>query len=351
MKKIISILLAAVMAFSTMPLMAMADDVFVNSNAVFNDNFVIEDEADYSAYDSIIKLVEALDEKEYTKESIDYVKSKIVDRDTLETQEQIDEAVIEIAIAYSELEKNSFTVEFIVVNSKDEQVSQRHTYYYGDTVDFNVDNGENVSKWIISDINKDTKLDSSENDISLVVDKAMMVVAYTDTKPEEKHKLQQIKFLSYNGKTLDIIYTEDTENIEMPEAPALPFYYFSEWIELNDNTYQARYLSDTVCDGVHHRFTTIVIKPSCETVGYVIFQCPCGETYSTDYKSPTGHNYIDSDKYCANNCGKINPKYDIEDGEYVPSENPSTPSGPSTPEKNENYDFDNDGYNNVVITP
>lgn len=346
MKKIISILLATIMVFSLMPITAMAEDVKVDNNEVFSEVTA----PDYSAYESIVKLVKALDEKEYTKESIEYVKSKVVPKESLETQKQINDAVAEIATAYAQLEKNSFKISFIIIDSNENEQVQSYTYFYGDNATLTVDNGEEPYKWIISNSQKDTKIESNDYDLSLIVDNACTVVAFTDTKPEEKHQLQQVKFLSFSGKLIHIEYTENAYDVAMPEAPELPFYYFIEWVKLNDNTYQAKYLSDSICDGVHHRFTTMVAKAGCETYGYVIFQCSCGEAYSTDYCRPTGHSFEESEMYCTNGCGKVNPIYDEEEssdeGEVV-----ETPTAPTKPEETVEYGFDEGGYNNMVIAP
>lgn len=350
MKKIISVLLAVMMVLAMAPISAMADNATVDNDVVFDD--VSVSSVDYSAYNSIVELVEALDEKEYTADSIANIKSKVVNKDSLKTQEQINAAVTEIAIAYAQLEKNSFSVSFIIINSKGERETEKHTYFYGDTASFNVDNGEELYKWTVSDIEGDTKINTSENDFSLVIDKACTVIAYTDTKPEEKHKLQQIKFLSFNGKLIDIEYVESLDELEMPEAPALPFYYFSEWVQLNDNTYQAKYLSETICDGQHHRFTTMVAKAGCETVGYVIFQCSCGEAYGTDYSSPVGHQFDHINQYCLNGCGKLNPNMVDESSEPTEPSDSQETTTPAKPEAdNKEYGFDEGGYNNMVIAP
>lgn len=349
MKRLISVLLAVIMAFSTMPIIALADNVV--DNVVIDSDEIFESSIDYSAYDSIVKLVEALDEKEYTKDSIDNVKSKVVSKDTLTTQEEIDNAVKDIAIAYAELEKNSFKVSFIVIDSQENEKIESYTYYYGDTASLSVDNGEVPYKWIASSNKGDKVVGNNENDLSLIVNENCTILAYTDVKPEEKHQLQKVTFLSFNGKPIHIEYTEDVYNVEMPEAPTLPFYYFSEWIKLNDNTYQASYLSDMVCDGTHHRFTTMVAKAGCESVGYVIFQCSCGEAFSTDYTRPTGHNFDSVSKYCLNGCGKLNPN--IEDESDSSEEGVTNPSEPTTePSSTEDgYSIGNDGYNSIVIAP
>lgn len=351
MKKFISILLAVVMVFTTMPLVTLADEVYVDSDSFFDDISVVEETApDYSAYNSILKLVEALDEKEYTKESIDAVKATVVDKAELTTQDDVDDAVRKIAFAYANLEKNSFEIDFTIIDSNGDEETQTYTYYYGEEALFKVDNGENIYKWIISDDESDKKLNSTNEELSLVIKEAYSVTAFTDVEVDE-YELQQVKFLSFNGKILNIVYTEDINNVEMPDAPNLPFYYFSEWVRLNDYTYQAKYLSDTICDGTNHRFTSMVCPATCETYGYVIFQCSCGIGFMTDYSDPIGHSYNDSSDHCLNGCGTYKPidEDDLPSGgsSYIPEE-PTT----TVPEEDEkDYGFDEDGYNNVVVTP
>lgn len=347
MKKLISVLLAVLMAFSVMPITAMAEDIIVNSEEIFE---IEPTGVDYSAFDSIVILVEALSTKEYTKESIENVKSKVVSRESLKTQEDVNNAVIEIATAYAELEKNSFKVSFIILDSNEEQTTKTFTYTYGETASLSVDNGETPYKWIVTNAFGDKVIGSSENELSLVIEGACKVVACTDVEPEEKEQLRQINFLSFNGRVINIVYTNDVYDIEMPEAPALPFYYFSEWVKLNDNTYQARYLSDTICDGNHHRFTTMIAKPTCTNYGYVIFQCSCGEAYYTDYSKPIGHNYDENTHYCKNGCGTQAPM----DDEASPEESsPTEPTSPTEPAQDEekDYGFDEEGYNNIVVAP
>lgn len=352
MKKFISILLAVVMVFTTMPLVTLADEVYVDSDSFFDDISVVEETApDYSAYNSILKLVEALDEKEYTKESIDAVKATVVDKAELTTQDDVDNAVRKIAFAYANLEKNSFEIVFTIIDSNGDEETQTYTYYYGEEALFKVDNGENIYKWIISDDESDKKLNSTNEELSLVIKEAYSVTAFTDVEVDE-YELQQVKFLSFNGRIINVAYTNDISAVKMPEAPTIPFYYFTEWIKLNDFTYQAVYLSETICDGSHHCFTTMVAKPTCENTGYVIFHCACGETYSTDYTRPIGHNYEQGIKYCVNGCGKLSPEFEDEEQQSSPVE-PTQPREPTTvPEEQEkNYGFDEDGYNNVVVTP
>lgn len=346
MKKIITILLALTMMLSVMPISAMADEITVSSDSVFGE------ELDYSAYDSIVKLVAVLDEKEYTKESISNVKSKIPARENLITQKQINDAVAEIASACSELEKNSFTIEFYIVDSNGEMQKQTFVYTYGEEFTLNADNGEEPYKWVISTDDSDTKIESNAKEITLVADKACAIIAYTDIKPEVKEQLQQVKFLSANGKPVYIAYTTNPDEVEMPEAPELPFCRFSEWVKLNDHTYQASYLSDSICDGIHHRFKMMIAEAGCETVGYLIFQCSCGEAYRTDYTRPVGHDFDNEHKYCNNGCGTLNPnRDDYESSTPEESTTPDAPTKPEEPEKEDEYIFDEGGYSNVVIAP
>lgn len=353
MKKLVSILLALIMMLSATTITAFAEDVMVDADELFETQYISPSTPDYSAYESILELVEALDEKEYTAESIKAVKDKVVSMDTLKTQEDVNAAVAEIATAYALLKKTSYAVYFVIINSKEEETSVSYTYHYGEVAQLSVDNGEEPYKWILSSKAGDKKLNSGESELEYIVESNTTIYAFTDISIEEQAKLQQVTFLGFNGKPISYVYTNDVENVEMPEAPALPFYYFSEWVKLNDRTYQAKYLSDSICDGTHHRFTVMVSKASCETYGYLIFQCSCGEQYSTDYTKPIGHNFEDDNRYCVNGCGTPNPRFDDfeTNDENDSSTDVEQPTSPSNPQTDQHYGFDEGGYSNMVIAP
>lgn len=347
MKKIISIVLATIMVFCAMPITALAEEPTLDINEVMDAGL------DYSAYDSIVAQVDALSDKEFTKESIASVKAAVADRDTLMTQDAIDNAIREIAFQIASLEKNRFTVDYIIHNSNEEEIVYSYVFSYGDVVSLNVSNGEVPYKWVMSDSESDRLINNGDEDISVVVTDDCQITAFTDIAPEVKERLIEVRFLSFSGKTINIVYTDDIYNIDMPEAPELPFYYFNEWIQLNDTTYQASYLSENVCDGVHHRYMAVVTKAGCEQYGYALFQCACGEAFRTEYTAPIGHKYVEGEKYCANGCGTYMSSY--FDNEYEDSDEPTdpvTPTEPSQPEEsNEDYGFDKSGYNYIVVAP
>lgn len=360
MKKIISILLAVIMAFSMMPLTALADEVEISSDSIFETDFETEDISiptkplDYSAYDASVKFVEELDPTPYTEESFKALKDSIVPKNTLTTQAKIDRATANINTARTNLVKKSIAVNFLVVDSKDNLVQKKLTFAYGEEAELEVTETEEVAtKWLLSTDEADTKLDVVGNSYSFVAKENVTVTAFTDVKAEDVEQVKVVKFLAINGKVVDIVYTADVDSVEMPEGPQVPFYTFLEWEKLDDLTFQAKYEFNPLCDGENHTFYLETINPGCETVGYLIFRCECGEAYSTEYVRPTGHRYEDGEEYCLNGCGKYNPNIEDESqSPETPSVQPEEPTTkPTEPEKNIEYGFDEGGYNNVVIMP
>lgn len=349
MKKIISILLVAVLVFSAMPITALAEDVQIESQEVFSNDL------DYNAYDAIVQMVDELDSEPYTEESFNALLNSIADRDSFVAQEDVDAAVRAIGTAYSNLVLKSFEVNFVVIDSNENIKRTRQNYSYGEVAELNVgDTNEVASKWILSTDDEDIKLNATGNSYSMVVTQGVTITATTAVSASTD-EVKKVKFLAYNSKVVDIVYTYDVSNIEMPNAPKIPFYTFSEWQKLDDETYQATYTLNALCDGVHHTFYLETIKPGCETVGYLIFSCECGETYATEYVRQTGHSYDDNEEYCLNGCGKHNPNFEDENESSTPEEKPTTPADPQEPTKpsDERIDvgIDEGGYSNLVITP
>lgn len=354
MKKIISILLAVIMAFSMMPLTALADEVEISSDSIFETEEITFG-LDYSAYNAAIELVETLDPTPYTEESFQALLNSVEPKDSLNDQTSINNATAKITTAYTNLVKKSIAVNFFVVDSKDNLVQKKLTFAYGEVAKLEVTETEEVAtKWLLSTDEADTKLDVVGNSYSFVAKENVTVTAFTDVKAEDVEQVKVVKFLAINGKVVDIVYTTDVDSVEMPEGPQVPFYTFLEWEKLDDVTFQAKYEFNPLCDGENHTFYLETINPGCETVGYLIFCCECGEAYSTEYVRPTGHRYEDGEEYCLNGCGKQRPLSDEELEHSTPDE-PSAPSEPTTkptePEKNSEYGFDEGGYNNVVIMP
>lgn len=355
MKKFLTVLLSLVMLLSVMPICAFADEQTYTFDEIANEAY---DDADFTAFDSVMVLVNAVDEEEYTEESVNALKTAIIDKATLITQQEIDDAVKAIATAYSQLVKKSFDVTFQVIDSNENVKTYSLTYSYGELATLVVaDTDEVATKWIVSTQDGDEKLDAVGNEISLIITQSITVTAITDIAPEIKDQTKQVKFLTAGGKPCEVIYTTDVANIEMPEAPALPFYYFVEWVKVDDLTYQASYQTTLVCDGENHIFKVTIIEPTCYMYGYLIFECECGEGYRTEYKRPTGHVYDADKQYCLNGCGTENDCYfesHPEKSEAVDPEKPTEPSNPEEPTKpNDDFSlsFDNDGYGNSVIMP
>ena len=43
----------------------------------------------------------------------------------------------------------------------------------------------------------------------------------------------------------------------------------------------------------HHIFSSIIISPTCEEEGYIIYSCKCGSEYKEITTPALGHNYTD----------------------------------------------------------
>lgn len=356
MKKIISVLLSIIIAVAV-PFAAFANDIVVSSDEVLSNDATLP-KIDYNAFDSVITLVNAVDENQYTTESYNALMATVVDRDSLLTQDAVDNAVNLIASAYSSLVKKTFAVTFKIVDSNENVKSQEFTYSYGDVANFEVTGtDESVIKWVLSTDDADEKIDATGNSVSLVITKGANVIAMTDAKPSNSNSVSQIKFLSISGKVIDIAYTADPENIEMPNAPKVPFYYFDKWEKINDTTYKAKYTSTLVCDGEKHIFKVTIFDPSCDGYGYLLFECECGESYATEFQKPHGHSYDNDEQYCLNGCGRENDAY-FELHPPVASQEPTTdpttqnPTEPTTePEQTPEVNVDDEGYINWMVMP
>lgn len=344
MKKLVSILLALVMAVSFSTFTAYAEDVEINSNDIAGLNL------DYTAFDNLITLINELDKAPYTDESLEALNNALVDRDSFISQKEIDDAIEDISTAFSNLERKQVNIVFTTVDSNENYTDEESTHLYGDVVDFEVkDTDEIAYKWMLSNDDGDKKLDAQGNNISIITTQDTNLVAFTDVAPEIKEQTKQVKFLSINGKVIDIINTTDVDNITLPDAPAVPFYVFVEWVKVDDLTYRASYKVNPRTDD--HKFTITVIDSTCDTYGYTIFECACGERYTTDYTRPIGHNYDNVSEYCLNGCGTLNPNIEEyseteEGGSIVTPQEPTTQPTPSVEPS-----FDNSGYSDVVIMP
>lgn len=332
MKKIISVLLALVMTFAFAPMTTYAEDI------------------DFSAFDSIVALVNEVDKTPYTDDSYNALMASIVDRDSLNDQDSIDAATKVIATAYANLQKKTFSVEFFVIDSQDDIEYEKLSYQYGDIAELNVESEEYAYKWVASIGDNDTKLGVVGNSLSIAITGDVTITAFTDVAPEIKEQTYQIKFMAANGKIAGYAYTTDVNNFVAPEAPAVPFYEFDSWEKIDDYTYQAKYILVAFCDGTRHTFAMTIVKPTCTAYGYLIFECECGEAYYTDYVKPIGHNFSDDSHYCVNGCRTSNESYEDEE----PSNNDVSPSNPSDePSTDEPLTpgIDEGGYSNTVIKP
>lgn len=347
MKKIITILLSIIMALSLLPMTAYAEDISISYDQIENDML------DYSVFDSIIKLANAVDSKQYTDESYNALMASIVERDTLLTQQDIDDAAREIAVMYASLEKKSVTINLYSSNSHEKTTHKAYTASYGDTVELEVESDELVYKWVISTDEGTSKLDVTSNELTIMATSDIDVIAFSKPTPESAERTKAIRFLAFNGALCNVVYTEDVNNFDMPDAPELPFYEFVEWQKIDDTTYQASYICENMCDGVNHKLLATTVPPTCTAYGYVLFTCDCGVSYKAEYSDATGHSYND-EKVCTI-CGNIDTEfYEDEDSANTPSTDVTVPTTtPSIPEnKNpETPGIDEGGYSNMVIMP
>lgn len=342
MKKIICILLSFVMLLSVMPMTALADEISIGIEDVVNP-------VDYTAYDSIVAMINGIDKTPYTEDSLKALEDSIADRDSLFTQDDIDSAVKVIAEAYSNLVKKTVSIKFFVINSEGSFTRQDYNYSYGDTATFKVtDTEEKIYKWVKSVNDVDTNLNTQVEELSIIATEDMELVAYTDIAPEIKEQTKQVKFIGANGKTVYIAYTVDVDNVAMPDAPVVPFYDFDGWTKIDDTTYQASYTMNIACGDGQHVFTATVVPPSCVMYGYVFFTCPCGESFYTDYSKPTGHNYDAETGICLNGCGAVAP---LDDELASLDENIAPTKPDSDVEKPYENGVDEGGYNTYVLMP
>ena len=49
--------------------------------------------------------------------------------------------------------------------------------------------------------------------------------------------------------------------------------------------------NDSTTNEHYHNYKTSTVEPTCEEDGYTIYECDCGDTYTSDYIPSTGHNY------------------------------------------------------------
>ncbi|MBQ7670984.1 MAG: hypothetical protein IJS45_09735 [Clostridia bacterium] len=59
-----------------------------------------------------------------------------------------------------------------------------------------------------------------------------------------------------------------------------------------------------------HAYVGVVTDPTCTEGGYTTYTCSkCGDNYVDDETDPLGHSFSDTEKYCLNGCGAVNPDY------------------------------------------
>ena len=57
-----------------------------------------------------------------------------------------------------------------------------------------------------------------------------------------------------------------------------------------------------------HNYTSTVLAPTCEAMGYTLHECACGDSYKDTYVPAVGHNYVQTgtNTYTCTRCGKVN---------------------------------------------
>ncbi len=102
-------------------------------------------------------------------------------------------------------------------------------------------------------------------------------------------------------------YNSDYFNSNYPIAPS-SFY-------LNKNgkavcSYCLEEVAGAVPTSLQHKFIVAkTVNPTCLKNGSVTYKCThCSDSYS-EFIPATGHKFVNSSKYCRNNCKTINPKY------------------------------------------
>ena len=77
-------------------------------------------------------------------------------------------------------------------------------------------------------------------------------------------------------------------------------------VDNNTDQFNSTYTSpteDVVTDSHTHSFSESVVSASCETGGYILFECECGDSYIAEEVAPLGHKY---DKKIVDETGSSN---------------------------------------------
>ncbi len=165
------------------------------------------------------------------------VTEAVAKKDTVTTQEELDNLTATIISAQSVLRKSTctITVNFISDNSSTADETTSQDVAYGTAQELNLPDEEYVSvKAIIvktDDGKTQTKLNVGSSKYTLYVTKDVTVEVYLTEKSSTTTEYSKVTFLGKNGNTVNVMYVEKdtTLNTDDITAPEIPFYSFSGW--------------------------------------------------------------------------------------------------------------------------
>lgn len=173
----------------------------------------------------------------YTSESIEAYQNAIdnakIDIENSNTS-QLENATRQILEASAILRIKTVTINIRYNRENGATTKNKISAQYGNIVTTSLDN-ENVIKWTITQ-NGVTSIASYDNVCNVVAGDDMEIDAIIGD--EKKNNDNIITVLDKNGNA--IAFTNDITTVT---APSVPFYNFSHWEQINDTTYQARYVA------------------------------------------------------------------------------------------------------------
>ncbi len=190
----------------------------------------------YTEADDIIKNKSNYTEASFTEYN-KIVTEAVKKKDTVTTQEELDNLTATIISAQSVLRKSTctITVNFISDNSSTADETTSQDVAYGTAQELNLPDEEYVSvKAIIvktDDGKTQTKLNVGSSKYTLYVTKDVTVEVYLTEKSSTTKEYSKVTFLGKNGNTVNVMYVEKdtTLNTDDITAPEIPFYSFSGW--------------------------------------------------------------------------------------------------------------------------
>ena len=181
----------------------------------------------------------------YTTESYAEYNKIVVDarakRDTVTTQEEINELTSILLSAETILRKNSCTVKVYVIpedGTGATDAAKTYTSTYGSQLELDLaaidSTAGGVKAWIVKtdDGVTQTKILTADTKITLYVTKDATVDVYTVANPNtEADKYSKVTFLGKNGSVVAVKYVKEDEtlNTEDVDIPSVPFYTSTSW--------------------------------------------------------------------------------------------------------------------------